>query len=141
MSTPSNIKKFNEITGITLASLYESFPIKKTFIVESLFPETIPDPFDAPLINHDAIFVTETISWLVEHGYISANIQYGYSFSDAVLTAKGLELLKLIPNSLELSFGDQLAEAAKSGIKDTIVSVTSSVLTTGTALLYKTLSS
>lgn len=140
MSTPINIKKFNEITGIVLASLYESFPVRKTFTVERLFPETIPDPFDEPSINHDAIFVTETISWLIEHGYISANIQYGYSFSDAVLTAKGLELLKLTPNSLESSFGEQLLEATKSGVKDTIVNISSSVLTSGAALLYKTLS-
>lgn len=140
MSTPINIKKFNEITGIVLASLYESFPVRKTFTVERLFPETILDPFDEPSINHDAIFVTETVSWLIEHGYISANIQYGCSFSDAVLTAKGLELLKLTPNSLESSFGEQLLEATKSGVKDTIVNISSSVLTSGAALLYKTLS-
>ncbi|MCS6718703.1 hypothetical protein, partial [Proteus mirabilis] len=124
-----------------LASLYESFPVKKSFLVETLFPETSlePDWSDIPQINHDAIFVTETISWLVEHQYISANIQYGYSFSDVVLTAKGLELLKLTPNSLEPSLGDQLVKAVKSGTKDIIVNVSSSVLTTGIALLNKSL--
>ncbi len=40
MPTPVNINKFNEITDVALASLYESFSVKKTFVVEKLFPET-----------------------------------------------------------------------------------------------------
>ncbi|AGG31074.1 hypothetical protein MU9_2028 [Morganella morganii subsp. morganii KT] len=142
MSAPDNIVKFNEVTGVILASLYESFPVKKSFEVTSLFPETAVEPSDKPIINHEAIFVTSATEWLFQTGYISVNkIIFGHSVRDAVLTAKGLELLKLTPDAIGPSFGDKLLEATKSGMKDTIVNVSSAVLTSGISLLYKTLGS
>ncbi|MNN93398.1 hypothetical protein D3C81_2118280 [compost metagenome] len=56
-------------------------------------------------------------------------------FRQAVLTAKGLEVLKATPASLSSSsFGEQLQTAAKDGMLDTIKSLTNEALSRGVGL-------
>ncbi|HGJ5854945.1 hypothetical protein [Arsenophonus nasoniae] len=146
MQTPNNILRFNEITGFMLAHLYKVFPVKKSFELSKLFPEAKIDSenfsFNSAtnIVNKEATFVSDTIIWLIESGYMSGVVKNLHSIENAVLTAKGLELLKLSPDSLcGASFGDELIKATKSGVKEVITNVASQVLTSGITLLYKTI--
>lgn len=138
---------FNEITGKTLAFLYENFPLEKTILVKNLIDDasidvTLENGVTVPSKECEIAFAT--IKWLIEAGYISAKGHPYASFSDAVLTAKGLELLKLMPDSLTESFGDTLLAASKGavteGTKDVIGQVTSKALTAGLSILWQGIS-
>ncbi|HCU0895063.1 hypothetical protein GVN99_15435 [Serratia marcescens] len=147
MSKSSNIDLFNEITGKTLAFLYENFPLEKTILVKNLIDDA---PLDVVLENGATVPSKEceiafaTVKWLIGAGYISAKIYPYTAFGDAVLTAKGLELLKLMPDSLTESFGDTLLAASKGavteGTKDVIGQVTSKALTAGLSILWQGIS-
>ncbi|WP_272660624.1 hypothetical protein [Providencia sp. PROV150] len=143
MSTPENIVKFNEVTGITLAHLYEKFPVKTSFLLSTLFPDTqiiSAENTGIPQVNLNSIFVSSAIDWLIETGYITGQIDPRQA-KNLVLTSKGLELLKLIPNSIDgsSSFGDELVKATKTGTKEVLVNVASSLLTSGISVLYNTI--
>ncbi|MNR50332.1 hypothetical protein D3C85_1698370 [compost metagenome] len=60
-------------------------------------------------------------------------------FTKAVLTAKGLEVLNAVPDSLaqRTSIGEQLAEASKSGGKELLRSITTEALGIGVRLVMK----
>lgn len=97
----------------------------------------IYDPSDSGFKEAQSLleFHYYAVEWLVESGYISATPHRFDGFSDAVLTAKGLEVLKLRPSSLNSSFGDELMQASKSGTREVIKDVTSSLLSTGITFL------
>ncbi|EHS0413364.1 hypothetical protein SJ414_000883 [Escherichia coli] len=142
MTTPSNIDVFNETVGKTFALLYEAFPQKITIDVCALTGVSVPVPGEGePAIRnkkYDALTLRyHSIEWLVDAGYVSANGTPFTHFERAVLTAKGLELLKLDPESLKQSLGDKLVDATKSGAIDAIKSTASSVLTTGITFAFK----
>lgn len=141
MSTPSNIDLFNEYTGRTFAHLYEHFPIEKSIpiklIVDSdeLYEELANGAVKTTKECEIAFF---TVKWLHEAGYITATPHPYESFSDAVLTAKGLELLKLTPDALKSSLGDRLMDACKKGASESLVSLSSTALTSGLGIAFHT---
>ncbi|HFF1377149.1 TPA: hypothetical protein ACGBFI_005454 [Escherichia coli] len=143
MSIASNLDVFNETVGKTFAFLYETFPRKVTIdicaltgVSELTFEE---DRSSRRQLVEALELRRDSIAWLVDAGYVSAKSSPPHYFSDAVLTAKGLELLKLDPESLKQSFGDKLVDAAKSGSMDAIKSTASSALTTGLSFAFKSL--
>lgn len=134
--TTSNIKRFDELTGQILGVLYEQFPVPHFLALGKL----VPDGYsydescggDAP--NEQGLFFFACIDWLAESGYLrfrDKNHHYGYH--DAVLTAKGLEVLKATPESLstEATLGDQLIDATKSGAKGMLGKVAEQALSLG----------
>ncbi|HBC9720477.1 TPA: hypothetical protein KFO73_003776 [Escherichia coli] len=143
MSTPSNLDVFNETVGKTFAFLYENFPRKVTIDVCALTGVSGPTFEEDRSTRRQRVEALDlrcdSISWLVDAGYVSAKSSSLYYFSDAVLTAKGLELLKLDPESLKQSFGDKLVDAAKSGSMDAIKNTASSALTTGLSFAFNSL--
>lgn len=149
MSTPPNIEVFNETVGKTLAFLYENFPRRIHFSVSKLtgIPEPeIPTPHRTEeekakqREQHQALELRYySIVWLVDTGYISAKPNSFNDFQDAVLTAKGLEVLKIEPKSLGGSYGDKLVEASKDGAAEVLKNAASSLLTTGVGLAIKRL--
>lgn len=141
MSTPENIVKFNEIAGIILANLYEDFPVPITEHFINLFPDAEiisvhgrPVPSESP----DIIFIASTVNWLITAGYINGDVDRNIYACDLVLSAKGLELLKSTPDTVNnsLSFGDKLKQAIKSGGRDVVVNVVSAALTAGVPLFW-----
>lgn len=142
MATPSNIDVFNETVGKTFAFLYESFPRKVTIDVCALTGVSAPtfeekDPAVRKQKHEALVLRYYSIEWLIAAGYVSADAVPFESFDKAVLTAKGLELLKLDPESLKQSLGDKLVDATKSGAIDAIKSTASSALTTGISFAFK----
>lgn len=141
MKSPQNMALFDEYAGKTFASLYEAFH-KEIFVsVESLTGKTdlhIVDASGSPQTIEECEIAFFTVKWLLNTGYISAKSHQPEGFSEAVLTAKGLELLKYVPDSLKPSFGDQLLAACKKGSNDSIINITSSALTKGIGIAYHT---
>jgi len=135
MTTPHNIEIFNETVGKTLAFLYESFPRRTSFNVSQLTGIPAPSMDEEKQARIEKIRALElryySIAWLVDSGYISAKPFPYDEFHDAVLTAKGLEVLKFEPESLKTSFGDKLLDASKNSASEVLKSTTSSLLTAG----------
>ncbi|MDP9587414.1 hypothetical protein [Burkholderia ambifaria] len=110
-----NIDRFNKHASEAFAILYASFPLGCSLC---------PEHFDVPQDGHgsvsddDAEFVSSTIRWLQEEGYVrSQTSTFDGSFHGAVLTGKGLAVMKLIPDALSnpAPLGEQIQSAVKTG--------------------------
>ncbi|OHW40176.1 hypothetical protein [Pseudomonas sp. 06C 126] len=119
--TASNIERFDELTGQIFGKLYTSFPIpthlqSRHFIADSILSK--PSPQDPERVQAVKMFYA-TARWLATSGYISFS-ETRDGIEEAVLTAKGLEVLKATPSSLESgpSIGERLAATGKEGGKE-----------------------
>ncbi len=131
-----NIETFDKMVGYVFSELYESFPICL---------EIKANPFLKKIEMHsekNELILSETLFWLRESGFITfkSPIEKSISkmdgviphplFSCVVLTAKGLEILKKIPKSVdeEKGIGEEIIDAVKIGAKDRISQLVSSAL-------------
>lgn len=145
MTQTDNIEKFDELSGRVLASLYSSFPVPihlqaKEFVEQATqYDENAQCDRASP----DAVFFIATVEWLRRAGYIHADEQDGYHriVKNGVLTAKGLEVLKIKPSSLtdEPSLGAQPADAAKKGSSDAVRKAVTEVMSLGARLMLQTI--
>lgn len=136
--TISNIQRFDEITGKVLASLYQSFPVPMNLpAADFVEPATrICEHLGDEIPSEEAEFFIACVEWLAEAGYLKLReTHYGFAL-DVVLTAKGLETLKAVPQSLNdnESIGEQLIEATRKGVTDQVRDLTNSFLKRGFAL-------
>lgn len=108
---------FDEITGKIFAKLYKSFPLPAYLSAEEFVAEAMRfnEKSGMDLPTKDAEFFFATGKWLMSAGYLTATPYPYTAFGDAVLTAKGLEILKAVPDSVSSkeSIGEQLAGMAK----------------------------
>lgn len=144
MAAP-NIERFNELTGLILAHLYERFP-SPVDLYPSMFGIQAPEPrpkgpagmMMVPEQTADEVFFVSTATWLAEAGYISSpRTGYGYSLPDARLTAKGLEVLNAFPAPLTVgpTLGEKMLDASKSGAKVVLSGAVTEALGLGARLL------
>lgn len=134
----SNIEQFDEVAGAVFANLYDSFPIP---IYIELDKYTGGKPLLKEIDEWNSVNSDEadmayfTILWLIGSGYITATPHnsggYWYGFSEAVLTAKGLETLKATPGSLTTPLGERLKEAVKQDGREITRSLVSQALSIG----------
>lgn len=151
----SNIERFDEITGKIFAHLYQHFPVPTHLepeIAGVTMQKRVSDPVteegyggvqDLTEIERETVdFFVHSAKWLAKAGYIDILISSSTGFIDVTLTAKGLEVLKATPKSLENSetLGQQLIAATKGGFADQIRDLTTSVLKRGVALAVTTAS-
>ncbi len=121
--TTSNIERFDEIAAQVLGRLYQEFPLP-VYLAAADFVSTATCYCEATcgdVPSPDARFFESSVLWLGEAGYLRyAEHQYQLaSFRDVVLTAKALEVLKAIPESLTgHTLGERLADGAKTGGKE-----------------------
>lgn len=135
----TNIDKFDEITGRIFADLYGAFPQPQHIPFSSYIDEDEEMPVGENvdlLAYQDAQeeFIQDTVTWLIEAGFINAASLGNGCYYNAVLTAKGLECLKLIPNSLGVSAGKGLKDAVVAGSLDVVKSIANQVLAAGVSL-------
>jgi hypothetical protein len=141
-----NIQRFNELTGLILAHLYEHFPTP-VGLEPSMFGFQPPEPRPAgpagmlmvPEQTADEVFFVSTASWLADAGYISSKGKgYGYYLPDARLTAKGLEVLNAFPAPLTVgpTLGEKMLDASKSGAKVVLSGAVTEALGIGARLLF-----
>lgn len=138
--TTSNIQQFDEITGQVLGALYENFPVPRHLLIEQFIETgyTFHEQMGMDIANERGEFFIACIEWLSESGYLRfKNQSHGSGFLNAVLTAKGLEALKAVPESLTAgpSLGDRLVDATKSGTKSILGSLAGEVLSVGSRLV------
>lgn len=135
----SNIEKFDDIASRIFAELYQSFPLPKTLSTddyldnETQWDETFQEEF---LIDCGELFAA-TVTWLMNAGYFTAVFSRSDQVEGAVLTAKGLEVLRAFPSSLQSgpSIGERLAGAAKAGGAETMRGLLSEALGIGARLI------
>ena len=138
--TISNIKRFDEVTGLVLGALYESFPVPRPLFAGSFQSDidSRDDVVDSGTPHDVEAFFFACVEWLAEAGYLRfADIQQALGYHNCVLTAKGLEALKAFPKSLSTgpSLGDKLVDATKSGTKSMLGSLAGEVLSVGSRLV------
>lgn len=148
----SNIERFDTIVVLALAELYTRFPVRQylassKFIVtedgehiDGLPPEAERLMFDKdPHLNDPYFkrkeFAFDSLRWLVDAGFIHGTPSEYTGISNAVLTAKGLEVLKAIPDSLQGSLGERLVEAVKADSREVGRSVLGQIIGFGVGLL------
>ena len=135
--TTSNIERFDVYTGLIFARLYAAFPIRTDLFDHDVIPgawqngEFMPEAYKA-----DNEFVRATIYWLKDAGFIAGEIS-NLGLFRAVLTSKGLEVLKATPSSLSNgpSLGERITNAAKEEGKETMRSLVSEALGIGARLI------
>ncbi|BCX67958.1 hypothetical protein [Pseudomonas izuensis] len=135
--TKSNIERFDEYAGRIFAHLYATFPIRVKIGDFQFMPEPpAGEHFDFELYSEESKFVESTILWLRDAGYISGRV-IALGLLDAVLTTKGLEVLKATPSSLANgpTLGDRITEAVQEGGKETLRGLVSEALGIGARLL------
>ncbi|MAT50049.1 MAG: hypothetical protein CMK32_02565 [Porticoccaceae bacterium] len=134
----NNIDLFDRCTAATFAKLYVSFPVPTDIDFMEMSSELF-DEEDTELDAFDKFSIYEhTLTWLVSAGYIQASSVTYDGTTDAVLSVKGLEILR-IPSSLssEESFGEQISSAAKSGAIDLAVSGAKAAISKGLVFLLE----
>ncbi|BDR33556.1 hypothetical protein PDY_06040 [Photobacterium damselae subsp. damselae] len=130
-----NIDDFNEIAAKLFYVLQDKFPVR-TLIDEVAFFGYEPIKFH-PVAGrtltdkqeYEFKMLSETIIWLSESGFIRCN-DYPHEKSNVVLTEKGLELLKLKPDTLNSNtVGDTIVNLIKKGSESSLGAVFSTALT------------
>lgn len=146
MTQANNIEKFDELSGRVLANFYSSFPVPINLQAKDFVEKATQYDENAQCerASPDAVFFIATVEWLRRAGYIHADEQDGYSriVKNGVLTAKGLEVLKIKPSSLsdEPSLGDQLTDAAKKGSRDAMSKAVTEAMSFGARMMIQTIS-
>lgn len=135
----NNIEQFDVLTGRVLAELYQHFPVDvdlNAWSYRDLFTGVPIE--DGWLSKEDSVFFQSTVLWLGSAGYI----EHGDPTSNGdvyrcVLTAKGLEVLKAFPASLQTgpTLGDKLVDASKGGAKEVLRGVANEALSLGARML------
>ncbi|WP_321821736.1 MULTISPECIES: hypothetical protein [unclassified Burkholderia] len=139
---PTNIEKFDELAANVFANLYENFPVRI-----SLFANTFgydlsykTNKVGGVIYNSpaDCAFFTDALKWLRMAGYIDFSISASGPWGNAVLTAKGLEVLKATPSSISPSqpMGDYLVQGIRSGAKAAVSKGITYVLSQGASLAW-----
>lgn len=132
-----NIEIFDCYVAEIFAKLYEDFPVPATLDLTWLDTKAISDEDEHEEIFHKISVYEHTVRWLMSAGYINVeniNSQRAYG---AVLSAKGLEILKM-PVSLQQpkeSLGEFIMDAMKAGAKESAASQAKLAITRGLALL------
>jgi hypothetical protein len=141
--TTSNIDRFDQLAGKVFALLYESFPMTVSLTAEPFTAIIAVEPAET-IEGHQQVFDTDeffaaSITWLAQSGYMAFTAQgiMPATFHQCTLTAKGLEVLKAIPDSLTgRSIGSQLQDAAKAGLLESVKSLTGKALGIGATMGY-----
>ncbi|MDD3770490.1 MAG: hypothetical protein PHV10_07785 [Sulfuricurvum sp.] len=126
-----NIELFDLYVGKIFVELYEHFPIRTTLSpCDMTGMEVDEEALDHPkqcYIFHD------TMVWLQESGYVKYAKGDIYAFHDVVLTARGLELLKAVPDSVQSKsgIGDKLSFIAKKGGDEALKNMVNTLLSMG----------
>lgn len=135
----SNIDKFNEMTGKLLGELYLNFPIPRLLAVEQFVESAVEwsEERQVDVPSKDAEFFIATAGWLIGAGYINGGVFPYTHVADAVLTAKGLDVLNATPRSLTHahSLREQLAEIAREGGKESFKGLLAEELISGAKII------
>jgi len=109
---PPNIQEFNEITAVIFAQLYNAHPFPKDLDpdeVASVLAISRADKMPSGRIFNDVF--AHTVSWLTNQGFVFSC--GAHPRERAILTAKTLTAMNVVPPSLNQSRGSELVDATK----------------------------
>lgn len=126
MAMCRNIDLFDQYAADVLGRLYESFPVKCQLDVRNITGHAETNEYGAICApggrpSKEAEIAYATIEWLVDTGYIRADHRSpGFSFQGCVLSPRGLEVLKSVPESVKVkeTIGDKLVRLLREGSID-----------------------
>jgi hypothetical protein len=134
----SHIESFNRCAALIFAELYHLFPFRKQISSSSL-PEGVFEDIEED--DHVGAFkrlmvFEKTAKWLVEADYIWAEEVIESGLNGAILSPKGLEVLKAMPSSLspEQSLGGRMEELVKAGSYSLLSKVVDKALSIGVVI-------
>jgi len=132
----NNIALFDLYVGKILAKLYNTFPLKVEIDVCEMTGLSIDE--ESMNIPKECQIFNDTMEWLHESGYLYYQQSYPYAFSRVVLSAKGLEVLKSTPQSLQQKdgIGETLRDAVAHGKNELIRLSVNTILSHGTTLAF-----
>ncbi len=137
----SNIDLFDEYTACILAMLYSSFPIRITLDAIEICGASIDDfgvPVDASGKRCKSFEVCfATIEWLMDAGYLDTKGDNGYVYAGCVLTARGLEVLKSVPESIQRkeTIGERIVALIRSGSTDIAKEAAKAAISAGIGIM------
>ena len=137
MKKLSNMELFNGITGKVFAVLYQNFP-KETVIKSSSFLEDFIDQNDFDGAFDMPEMTIATLKWLDKAGYIwlQEPQYYGGEYT-AILSPKGLEALKSIPDSIGKTLGEKIIDFSKEKFSDGMNQIVKIAISEGIKLILK----
>ncbi|BCG12678.1 hypothetical protein R7D97_24390 [Vibrio sp. Vb5031] len=137
-----NIDMFN-LTVAEIAGLcYENFPHRIDISTHNI-AEKLANYYEIDAGNTEEVanfiyesteMVESTANWLEQAGYIWVEAQSDGSFYSVTLTPKTLELMNMVPNSLQESIGSKLVSAASEVSKQGAISTVVTMLAAGAKL-------
>lgn len=111
-----NIELFDLYVGKLFVILYEEFPVRKNINACDFleYEEKLDEAYTREEEKSCDIF-DSTVQWLRESGYILYKEKSSVWYIDVILSAKGLELLKAVPDSIRTkrSIGEHINYLAK----------------------------
>lgn len=133
----ANIEVFNESVALVFGELYKSFPVPVGLSYNDLAITLFKD--DGDVVEYEKVLdvFESTVLWLKDAGYIWFDTTSEMQVFGAVLSPKGLEILKVVPTSLTegSTIGDSLINFANEGSKEIRASLITLALTEGYKLL------
>jgi len=108
------------------------------FVGIAVDEERIRDPMSG-FLTDEAAFCIACLYWLRDAGYLSGE-DHDFGLVNAVLTSKGLEVLKAIPDSLnapKTPLGERIVDAVKTESASAVRTVVNQVLSAGAQLLLR----
>ena len=126
-----NINLFDEYTAQIFSILYQAFPEKTALDVLKISGHE--GVSDDGAMEKPARICRSTIEWLSTAGYVDYESNFECGVFGAVLTAKGLEVLKAVSASLKSreSIGEKIVRTVTTGAKETAKSCAKTALTEG----------
>lgn len=134
----SHIESFNRCAALIFSELYRAFPFRKQISSSSLpkgiFDDVSEEDFDGAFER--LMVFQKTADWLVQAGYIWAEEVSQSTVNGAILSPKGLEMLKAMPDSLSpnQSLGERMGELVKKGSYSLLSKVVDKALSIGVAI-------
>ncbi|EWH00694.1 hypothetical protein [Halomonas sp. BC04] len=143
MPERDNISFFDELTGQVLARLYSTFPVPAILLAKDFVDQPLAynEHVMSEVASSQSEFFISTCEWLRQAGYINTADRDPNNLivREVVLTAKGLELLKVKPENLsdEPSLGEQLTAATQEGATDAAKKAVGQILGLGARFMME----
>ena len=110
----TNIELFDYSAGIIFSELIDEFPLPKDIKAADI----VKNDIHIDEVNKHVAIVYYTCLWLKENGFVNLDNSFSSQkmVSNVILTAKGLDILKQTPQSVDgKSLGDNLKAAVQTG--------------------------
>ena len=136
MKEKTNLEWFDYYAAMLLSELLDTFPLPASLEIANFVKSGVP----AENVQKHKQIIYYTIVWLRDNGFLKVGTTaFNYeSASNMVLTAKGLEILKQVPESINgKSLGDGLKEAVKVGKDELIKQAVNKILSVSILGLQK----